>query len=103
MIGNIPLQIKGFILVGRFFETDLVGKPVDNNHRVAVCLAGNLQSIKTGVLQVSAEIAAEIGNAWNPGQGGKRNGHGLGRARKLGDSAQRSIGQDQRIFRVCGG
>ena len=99
---EMPFQIKRFVVRRSFLQCHLPRIAVDNNHYAAGGFACNLQRIKSGILQISAEVSAEIGNSGNAGKRRQGHGHRLCGPGKLGYAPQRSIRDDQRIFRICG-
>ena len=101
-IGNGLLQIEYLVVVRRLFNHDLMLKTVDDDHDIPLGLSRNLQGIEAGILEIGAEVAAEIGYSGNARQGGEGNRHAFARPRELGNAAQRAGRKNQGIFRITG-
>ena len=98
---DVPFQVEGLVIGGSLLNGHFVREGIDYDHDIPVRLSGHLQGIKSGVFEEGAEIPAEVGDPGDAGQGREGDGHGLGRARELGDAPQGAVSDDERVSRVA--
>ncbi len=89
LIDNRFFQAENLVPFRRWFQCYPVLKPVDDDHQGFFRLAGDFQDVEPGVFEISPEMAAEIGDAGDMGQGRQGEGHALAGPGEMGDSSQR--------------
>jgi len=88
--GDFPFQVEDVVARRRFHEGDLPAEAIDDQHDLPRGLPRNLQGVESCVLEIGAEVPAEIRDARDARQRRQGDGHALAGPGKLRNAPERA-------------